>query len=128
MKKRFTLGKANNAFLLTVFMLMAFITVFLLWNKSVAAEEPRTEACFDVEAGVASLMEMDDEAADKWATVRITPEEAEETEEDFADIYIQNGCTHTCTFCKTNYLNYRLKSTPIEEIKENPKKIKLSVF
>lgn len=41
-----------------------------------------------------------------------------ETEEDFADIYIQNGCTHTCTFCKTNYLNYRLKSTPIEEIKE----------
>lgn len=38
-------------------------------------------------------------------------------DEDFADFYIQNGCTHTCTFCKTNYANYRIKSTPIEEIK-----------
>lgn len=40
-----------------------------------------------------------------------------ELHKDFADLYIQNGCTHTCTFCKTNYLNYRPKSTPIEEVK-----------
>lgn len=41
-----------------------------------------------------------------------------ECTDDFADIYIQNGCNHTCTFCKTNYLNYRLKDVPIEEIKD----------
>lgn len=76
MKKRLIFHKVNNAFLLTVLMLMVFITVFLLWNKSVVAEEPRTEVYFDVEAGVASLIEMEDETADKWATVRITPEEA----------------------------------------------------
>ena len=63
--------QVNSILFATVFMLMAFITVFLLWNKSVAAEEPRTEVCFDVEAGVASLMEMEDEAADKWATTFI---------------------------------------------------------
>lgn len=76
MKKRFTFSKVNNAILLTVLMLMVFITVFLLWDKSTQAEEPRAEVCFDVEAGVASLMEIEDQTADKWATVRITPEEA----------------------------------------------------
>ena len=41
-----------------------------------------------------------------------------DADDGFADLYIQNGCTHTCAFCKTNYLNYKIKSTPIEEVKE----------
>lgn len=41
-----------------------------------------------------------------------------ECDSDFADIYIQNGCSHTCSFCKTNYLNCNLKDVPIEEVKE----------
>ena len=41
-----------------------------------------------------------------------------DADDNFADLYIQNGCTHTCAFCKTNYLNYKIKSTPIEEVKE----------
>ncbi len=76
MKKRFLPGKVNSVFLTTVLMLMAFVTVFLLWNQCVRAEEPQTEVNFDVEAGVASLMKAQDVEADKWATVKITPEEA----------------------------------------------------
>ena len=34
-----------------------------------------------------------------------------------AEIYMQDGCTHNCSFCKTNYLNFNLKDTPIEQIK-----------
>lgn len=41
-----------------------------------------------------------------------------DSDSEFADIYIQNGCSHTCSFCKTNYLNCNLKDVPIEEIKE----------
>jgi len=36
-----------------------------------------------------------------------------------ADIYVQNGCTHNCSFCKTNYINYNLKDASLEEIKES---------
>ena len=35
-----------------------------------------------------------------------------------ADIFIQNGCTNACSFCKTNYLNCSLKDMPMERIKE----------
>jgi len=34
------------------------------------------------------------------------------------DIYIQNGCTHHCSFCKTNYTKCRLIDTPLEKIKQ----------
>lgn len=76
MKKRFLVGKVNSVFLTTVLMLMAFITVFLLWNPCVRAEEPQAEVLFDVEAGVAVLMNAEDVTTDKWETVKITPEEA----------------------------------------------------
>jgi len=39
-------------------------------------------------------------------------------DKDFADLFIQNGCTHNCTFCKANYLNCRLIDAPLNEIKE----------
>jgi len=33
-----------------------------------------------------------------------------------ATFFIQNGCSHNCTFCKTNYLNCHLKDAPFEEV------------
>lgn len=68
--------QVNSVIFTTVLMLMAFATVFFVYIKSAQAEEPRTEVSFDVEGGVASFMTAKDETADKWATVRITPEEA----------------------------------------------------
>lgn len=35
-----------------------------------------------------------------------------------SDIYLQNGCNHSCTFCKSNYLNCNLKDIPLEKVKE----------
>lgn len=40
-------------------------------------------------------------------------------DQDFADIFIQNGCTHNCSFCKTNYLNCKLKDAPLDKLKEH---------
>lgn len=59
-----------------------------------------------------------------------------EYNDEMADIYIQNGCTHNCSFCKTNYLKCDLKDAPIERVKrvidrldeENVKKIQLRGF
>lgn len=34
-----------------------------------------------------------------------------------ANIYLQNGCTHNCSFCKSNYLNCGLMDMPIEKAK-----------
>lgn len=50
--------------------------------------------------------------------------------EEIADIYIQNGCLHSCSFCKTNYLNCSLKDAPLEKVKEvidylNEEKVKV---
>lgn len=39
-------------------------------------------------------------------------------DENSARIYIQNGCTHKCTFCKTNYLNCNTVDAPIEKVRE----------
>ncbi len=35
-----------------------------------------------------------------------------------ANIFIQNGCTHTCSFCKSNYLHLPLIDAPIDKVKE----------
>jgi len=35
-----------------------------------------------------------------------------------AHLYIQNGCSHNCSFCKTNYLNCNLKDAPLDKIKK----------
>ena len=32
------------------------------------------------------------------------------------DIVIQDGCSKRCAYCKSNYLNFSLKSIPFEEI------------
>lgn len=50
-------------------------------------------------------------------------------DDDGAVLYIQNGCTNNCTFCKSNYLNYDLIDTPLENVKKaidrlNDEKIK----
>ena len=37
---------------------------------------------------------------------------------DAASFFIQNGCSHKCSFCKTNYLNFNLKDAPFENIIE----------
>ena len=34
-----------------------------------------------------------------------------------ANIYLQNGCTHNCSFCKSNYLKCELMDMPIEKVK-----------
>lgn len=34
-----------------------------------------------------------------------------------ANIYLQNGCTHNCSFCKSNYLNCELIDMPMEKLK-----------
>lgn len=41
-----------------------------------------------------------------------------ELNDEMADIYIQNGCSHTCSFCKTNYLSCQLKDLPLEKVKK----------
>lgn len=35
-----------------------------------------------------------------------------------AQFYIQNGCSHNCSFCKTNYLNCNLKDARLDKIKK----------
>lgn len=37
---------------------------------------------------------------------------------DQAEIYIANGCLNNCSFCKTTFQNYPLKSVDISEVKE----------
>ena len=34
-----------------------------------------------------------------------------------ASIYLQTGCTHNCSFCKSNYLNCELTDMPMEKVK-----------
>lgn len=46
-----------------------------------------------------------------------------------ANIYLQNGCTHNCSFCKSNYLKCDLIDMPMEKVKRyideiNDEKIK----
>lgn len=50
-------------------------------------------------------------------------------DESGANLFIQNGCTNNCTFCKNNYLNCDLIDAPIEKVKKaidrlNEEKIK----
>lgn len=37
---------------------------------------------------------------------------------NFAELYISNGCRNNCSFCKTTFQDYPLKSVDINEIKE----------
>ena len=76
MKNRVLFCKVNSVFSAAVLMLIALITVFLVCVQNAKAEGPQAETDFDVEAGVASLMNAEDAMTDKWESVKITPEEA----------------------------------------------------
>lgn len=44
---------------------------------------------------------------------------------EVADIYISNGCNNSCTFCKTNFMNFPVKSMSLDEYKHQ---VDLAVF
>ncbi len=70
MSKKRDASKLNR--MLFVGMVM-FLACF--WPKHICAEN-EGEAAFDVEAGVASLLHMEDEVDEKWSAIQIRPEEA----------------------------------------------------
>lgn len=68
-------GKKQAFKMNRVVMFLAIIAVVHMWPGTICAENSG-EAAFDVEAGVASFLSVDEEVEEKWSAIRITAEEA----------------------------------------------------